>query len=135
MSRLVATTAFAAMLLSAPQLAQAAPADEPGSSRPSKSSVVLGSLYATTIVLQGLDVHSTLSAINQGGVEANPMISPVTSHPVAFVAMKSAVTATALIAAHRIAGHNKIAAIALLAGINSAYALAVAHNYHVASGR
>jgi hypothetical protein len=135
MSRLVATTAVAAMLLSAPQLAQAGPADEPGSARPSKSSVVLGSLYASTIVLQGLDVHSTLSAINQGGVEANPMISPVTSHPVAFVAMKAAVTATSLVAAHRIAGHNKMAAIALLAGINSAYAFVVAHNYRVASGR
>jgi hypothetical protein len=97
--------------------------------------VVLGSLYATTVILQGLDVHSTLSAINHGGVEANPMISPVASHAVAFVAMKSALTATSLVAAHHIAGHNKMAAIALLAGINSAYALVVAHNYHVASGR
>jgi hypothetical protein len=135
MSRLVATTAVAAMLLAGPQLAQAGPADEPASAHPSKSSVVLGSLYASTVILQGLDVHSTLSAINQGGVEANPMIAPVTSHPVAFVAMKSAVTATSLVAAHRIAGHNKMAAIALLAGINSAYALVVAHNYHLASGR
>lgn len=63
------------------------------------------------------------------------MISPVTSHPVAFVAMRSAVTATSLVAAHGIAGHNKMAAIALLAGINSAYAFVVAHNYRVASGR
>jgi len=135
MSRLVATTAIAAMLVSVPRLAQAGPADEPGSARPSKSTVLLGSLYASTVVLQGLDVHSTLSAINVGGVEANPMVSPVTSHPVAFVAMKSAVTATTLLAAHRVAGHNKAAAIAMLVGINSAYALVVAHNYHVAAGR
>ena len=135
MSRLVATSAVAVMLMSAPRVALAGPADEPGSTGPSKSSVVLGSLYASTIVLQGLDIHSTLSAINQGGVEANPMVSPMTSHPVAFVAMKSAVTATTLIAAHHIAGHNKMAAIAMLVGVNSAYAFVVAHNYRVASGR
>lgn len=135
MSRLVSMTAMAAMLLSAPRVAQAGPADEPGSTPPSKSSVVLGSLYASTIILQGLDVHSTLSAISQGGVEANPMVAPVTSHPIAFVAMKSALTATSLVAAHRLAGHNKMAAIALLAGINSAYAFVVAHNYRVAGAR
>lgn len=135
MSRLVATTAMAAMLMSVPQLAQAGPEGESGSARPSKSTVLLSSLYASTVLMQGLDVHSTLSAIGQGGVEANPMVSPVTSHPMAFVAMKSAVTATTLLAAHRVAGHNKAAAIAMLIGINSAYACVVAHNYHVASGR
>jgi hypothetical protein len=63
------------------------------------------------------------------------MAAPMTSHPAAFVAAKSAVAATTIFAAHRLSKNNKAAAIGLLVAINSAYALVVSHNYHVAGAR
>lgn len=96
---------------------------------------LLPSLYVSTAVMQVLDVHSTLSAIGRGGVEGNPLVAPMTSHPAAFLAAKSAVAATTIVAAQRLSKHNKAAAVGLLIAINSAYALVVSHNYHVAGGR
>ena len=40
-----------------------------------QSSTALKSLYATTIVMQGLDVHSTLAIVSRGGAEANPLMA------------------------------------------------------------
>lgn len=90
-------------------------------------------LFASYAVLQALDVHSTLTAINRGGFERNPIVAPFVNHPAAFVACKAGVTTATFLAANRLAKRNRVAAYAMLAVADSAYAYIVAHNYQVAS--
>jgi len=98
------------------------------------SSIFLGSLYISTGVLQGLDVHSTLSSIRRGADEANPMMKGLVDHPAMFVATKAALTSATIIAVRSIVKRNKLAAIATLVAIDSLYVITVRHNYEVARG-
>lgn len=99
--------------------------------RPERSTLMT-SLYASTAVMQALDVHSTLTAINRGAVEANPMMSSVTGNAGAFIALKAGVAFSTVMAARHMSKRNKVAAVATLIAVNSAYALVVSHNYRVA---
>jgi hypothetical protein len=92
----------------------------------------MAALYASTAVMQALDVHSSLQAFGAGAVEGNPMMSGVASHRPAFIAVKAAVAATTIMAARQIAKHNKFAAVVTLIAINSAYAFVASHNYQLA---
>ncbi|HUF47563.1 MAG TPA: DUF5658 family protein [Vicinamibacterales bacterium] len=96
-------------------------------------SAVLTSLYATTAIMQALDVHSTLRALDRGGVETNPMLSGLTGNKAAFVVVKGAVAASSIFAARRLAKRNRVAAVATLVAINVAYGLVAHHNYKVAA--
>jgi hypothetical protein len=90
------------------------------------------SLYVTTAVTQALDIHSTLKALDRGGVEMNPLLSGLTGNKAAFIAVKSAVAAGSILAARRLAKRNKVAAIISMVAINAAYGLVAHHNYKVA---
>jgi hypothetical protein len=92
----------------------------------------LMSLYASTVALQAMDVHSTLTAFNQGAVEGNPVMRGVTSNKAVFFATKAAVTATTVFVAHRIAKRNRTTAMIFLAAANTVYAAIVINNYKVA---
>jgi hypothetical protein len=98
----------------------------------SATTSLLRSLYVSTAVVQALDVHSTISVLNHGGAEGNPLLASMVNKRPAFVAFKAAIAASSIVAARQIAGHNKIAAVALLVGVNSAYAMVVSHNYKLA---
>ena len=100
-----------------------------------RGSAVLTSLYAATAVMQALDVHSTMKALEAGAVEANPLMSGVTKNRGAFMATKAAVAAGTVFAVQRIAKRSKVAAIVTAVAINSAYAMVVRHNYKIARGR
>jgi len=100
-----------------------------------RSRTFLGSLYVSTALMQGLDVHSTLRALDRGAVEANPLMSGVTRNRAAFIVTKAAVAASTILASRQMAKRNKVAAIVTLVAINSAYAMVVKHNYSVARGR
>ena len=93
---------------------------------------LLKSLYASTAVMQGLDVHSTLKAFSTGAVEGNPIMSGVTKNRAAFIATKAAVAAVTILATRKIAKKNKVAAVITLIAVNSAYAMIVNHNYKLA---
>ncbi|MFI5177503.1 MAG: DUF5658 family protein [Vicinamibacterales bacterium] len=140
MARRVSVCIIAAALVCVPALARAqdlGASTSPGvrsESAPAKSAL-LSSLYASTAIMQGLDLHSTFTAFDRGAVEANPMVAPIASHPAALIVAKSAVAATTIYAAHRLSKRNKAAAIGMLVAVNSAYAVVVAHNYRVGSGR
>ncbi len=90
-------------------------------------------LFASYALMQALDVHSTLTAIDKGAVEENSLMAPLVRRPAAFVAVKAAMTAGTIVAAHRLARNNRVAAYALMVGLNSAYAYVVMHNYRVAA--
>lgn len=96
------------------------------------SSAALKSLYASTAIMQGLDVHSTMAVLKHGGGEANPLMGGLVKNKAAFIGVKAAVAASTILAARQIGKRNKVAAIVTLVAINSAYAFVVQHNYRVA---
>ena len=96
------------------------------------SSAALRSLYASTAIMQGLDVHSTFAVLNRGGGEGNPLMAGLVKNKAAFIGVKAAVAASTIMAARQIGKRNKLAAVVTLVAINSAYALVVQHNYRVA---
>jgi hypothetical protein len=93
---------------------------------------LLTSLYVATGITQALDIHSTLRALDRGGVESNPMLASLTKNKAAFVAVKAAVAAGSIVAARKLAKKNKVAAIVTMVAINTAYGLIAHHNYKVA---
>jgi hypothetical protein len=99
-----------------------------------ESSRLFTSLLVSTVVVQALDVHSTYQALGRGAAEANPVMAPLAGNKAAFVATKAAVTTATVFAARHLAKRNKVAAIAALVALNSAYAFVVDHNYRVARG-
>jgi hypothetical protein len=92
----------------------------------------LDALYASSVVLQALDIHSTLRATSGGGAEGNAIVAPFVSRPGAFVAIMAAGAVGAIVAADRLSKHNRVAAYALMFALNSAYTFVVVHNYRIA---
>jgi hypothetical protein len=89
-------------------------------------------LYATYGVMQALDVHSTLRALDDGsGVEANPLLRSVVSSPTGFIAFKVASTAGVVFLVERLRKKHPVAAFALGIGVTSLQAVVVMHNYRV----
>ena len=99
------------------------------------SSALLTSLYASTAVMQALDMHSTLQAFKAGAVEGNPLMAGIANNRGAFLATKAAVAASTIFAARKMAKRNKVAAVVTMVAINSAYAMIVNHNYKLARVR
>jgi hypothetical protein len=90
---------------------------------------VLVPLYVSFASLQMLDAHSTLRAVRAGGVEQNPVMRGLADKPAALVALKAGVAFSTIAIAERVRGRSRLGSIALMAGLNSAYAMVVAHNY------
>ncbi len=95
---------------------------------------VLVPLYVSFAVLQALDMKSTRTALGEGAREANPVMTGMVGSPVAFFALKAATGAAVVLATEKLRPRNRIAAIATMAALNSAYAMIVTHNY-AAAGR
>ena len=68
------------------------------------------------------------------GREANPLMQSFVDRPAAWVAVKAGATGVIIFASERLRKtHHPAAAVMLMIGINSAYAMVVAHNYAVAN--
>ncbi len=93
--------------------------------------LALPPLYASFVSLQLLDAHSTISATRSGAEERNPIVAPLVQSPVAVIALKAATTTGAILLTERLWRRHRVAAIALMIGVNGAYAAIVAHNYRV----
>lgn len=91
-------------------------------------------LYVSFATLQALDARSTVSALAKGATEANPLLGGVTEHTGAFLALKMGAAASTVFLTEKLWKRNPVAAVALMVGLNSAYAIIVAHNYGVARG-
>jgi hypothetical protein len=89
----------------------------------------LAPLYVSFAVLQALDVHSTTRAVNQGGVEANPLLRGVAQQPAALIAVKAGGAASTIWLSQKLARRSRTGAFVLMTAVNSAYAMVVAHNY------
>ena len=128
------TTLFISLaLLPATAYAQPAEPDQSPSAvtEPAPRPVLLTTLYAAFVGLQALDVHSTMLAVQSGaGQEANPALRQIGSP--ALFAMKAGTTASIILASERLRkDHHPLAAVMLMIGANSAYAMITAHNYAV----
>ena len=99
---------------------------------PSQRLGVLLPLYASFAGLQALDAHSTMRALQNGGTERNPLLGDIASQPAALFALKAGVTASTILLTERLRPNNRAAAIALMAALDSFYAMVVVHNYRVA---
>jgi hypothetical protein len=88
--------------------------------------------YASTAVMQFLDVRSTLEVVKLGGGEGNPLLKGMVAHPAMFVGFKAAIAAASIYSAHKMAAHNKLGAIATMVALNSVYAFVVQHNFALA---
>jgi hypothetical protein len=104
----------------------------PAQARSTPRSRLLWSLYGTTIFTQALDVHSTRTAIAAGGREANPLVRGLADRTLPLVAVKTGMAVVTIMAARRMARHNKVVAIAALVAINAGYAVVIKRNYDVA---
>ena len=93
---------------------------------------VLASLQAAMVATQMLDAHSTLRALDAGGVEGNPMMGGLVKNRAAFLGVKAAMGASLVYATQKMGQRNKVAAIAVAAAVNSAFAMIASHNYKVA---
>lgn len=103
----------------------------PAVSQSSKSFPILAATY---IGLNALDIYTTTKAIQRGsGVEANPILAPAASTPVALTAMKIATTATTLVIARRLWKEHRTAGIVLMVAANIGTGFVVGHNAAVAT--
>src|SRR5262245_2895082 len=86
-------------------------------------------LYASFATLQALDAHSTARALDQGAVEANPMMKGLAGNPTALLAVKAAGTAGVIFASEKMWKKNRAAAVFFMVTANSAMAWVVQNNY------
>jgi len=86
-------------------------------------------LYASFVMLQALDLHSTRYALDRGAVEGNPVVKGLTGTTVGMAAVKAAGTAGVIFVNEKLRARNKAAAVGLMIATNSMLAWVVQHNY------
>jgi hypothetical protein len=114
------------------QLATAAPPTELVAAPRPQRPAALVPLYISFGVLQALDGHSTFRALENGAVEANPLMKGVADSAVGMAAVKAAAGASVIFATERMWKRNKVAAVLFMTATNSAMAWVVQHNHRVA---
>jgi len=97
-----------------------------------KRPTALPALYASTALLQVLDVKSTMTAVSLGAHEANPLMKGVASNQGAMLAVKAGVAGATIFMAEKMWKRNPMGAVAMMLVVNSVNAVVVAHNYKVA---
>jgi Domain of unknown function (DUF5658) len=109
-------------------LPSSAPAGSIAAATAKRPSVLLP-MYTSFAALQGLDYASTGRALKSGaGREGNPVMAPIVMNRPAFMAVKVATAVGTIWAAEKLRKHNRRAAVALMAVMNGAVAVVVAHN-------
>ncbi len=107
-------------------------ADWPRRQAPPSRPVALVPLYVSYAVLNGLDGHSTLRAIDGGASEGNPLMAPFARHPAAMAAVKAGMVAATILGVERLRKKHPVAAVVFMAAATSLYAVVAAHNYRLA---
>jgi hypothetical protein len=70
-----------------------------------------------------------MRALENGGIESNPLLRDLAGQPAALIAMKAGVTASTIFLVERLRPKHPVGAIVLMAALNSFYATVVVHNY------
>lgn len=88
-------------------------------------------LYAMQITLNGLDVHSTMRALEAGHREGNPLLKDGSSRT--MIGAKVASSALSIYLAEKLWKKNRVAAVVMVASINAGLMAVVANNYRLAN--
>jgi hypothetical protein len=97
--------------------------------RNARRPIALPILYAGLGVMQGLDLYSTVKAMNYGAVETNPVMAGLVGNRGASIAMKAGVSTAMIYFTERLRKKNPRAAVAAMVAINSLTAVVAAHNF------
>jgi hypothetical protein len=110
----------------------ASPVPAPRLTTTERSPRALVPLYVSYGVLQALDVHSTRAGLRSGRArETNPLLKGVAHSSAGMIAIKAAATASVIYGTERLWKKNRLAAVLVIVGVNSATAIVVARNYKV----
>jgi len=90
----------------------------------------LPALYVSFAGLQILDARTTAGAIGRRAHESNPVLGH--GNQATVWAVKAATAASTIYFAERLWKQNRIAAVAVMVGVNSGYAAIAAHNARLA---
>lgn len=101
---------------------------------PRRPAALVG-LYASFVALQVGDMVTTSKALNNGGVEANPLMKGLTSNKGAMMAVKAGASLGTIYLTEKLWKKNRVAAIATMVIMNGAYAAIVANNARIAGGK
>jgi hypothetical protein len=86
-------------------------------------------LYGSSAFLHSYDAYLTLSALEAGASEANPIMEPITRSPVAFVAVKAGLTAASIISAEQLWKQRRRKSAVVVMVLSNAMMVAIAaHN-------
>lgn len=92
-------------------------------------------LYISFATLQALDAHSTLTAVEQGARETNPLVRGAMTMPAGMVALKAGTAVGVIYLTEKLWKRNRVAAVVTMIALNSAYVTIAAHNYRAADRR
>ena len=92
-------------------------------------------LYISFATLQALDAHSTLTAVEQGARETNPLVRGAMTMPAGMVALKAGTAVGVVYLTEKLWKRNRVAAVVSMIALNSVYVTIAAHNYHAAQRR
>jgi hypothetical protein len=93
---------------------------------------LLPALYAANVALQALDAHSTLTALDLGAREANPVMQGVVGNKPALLAVKAGAAVGTIYFAEKLWRRNRVGAVVMMVVVNGVTTAIVAHNYKVA---
>src|SRR5215210_2775080 len=111
-----AATLLALLLMASP--AAAGRGDDGKPERPA----ALVPMYVAFAALQGLDAHSTMSALGDGARESNPVVRSALDVPAGLFLLKSGTAAGVVLLNEKIWPRNRAAAVITMIALNSAYA-------------
>jgi ABC-type uncharacterized transport system permease subunit len=92
-------------------------------------------LYVSFSTLQALDAHSTLTAVENGARETNPLVRGAMDMPAGLVALKAGTAVGVIYLTEKLWKRNRVAAVVTMIALNSAYATIAAHNYRAGAQR
>ena len=91
--------------------------------------MLLPSLYAGSVIFQGYDAYSTLTALKTGATEANPLMKSITQSPAAFLALKAGMTIASIMSAERMwKDDHRVVAVVMMAVSNGMMVMVARHN-------
>lgn len=92
---------------------------------------VLLPLYTGLAALQAIDGYQTWSTVRTGGVELNPLLSPIGGNPYGVAALKAAGTTATIVVVDRLRRRHPRAALVMMIAIDAGMSAVVVRNARV----
>lgn len=96
---------------------------------------LLPAMYVAFGAVQAWDVYTTRAALNAGAREMNPIAAPFAGSSAKMIGLKAATGAATIFFTERLKKQNRVAAVLVMAGVNSGMAMIAARNARLARGQ